>query len=98
TVSIGLHASNTTGTDDKSLVVTVAPADVAPVLTSSLSADTTVGAPFSYTLSATGSPLPTLSFTNLPTGITANGDKLTGTFSSTGQFSIGLHATSSAGT
>ncbi len=88
-VSIGIHASNTFGSDDQMLVVT---AGTVPSITSSLAASAVVGASFNYTLAATGSPAPNMSFTNVPAGITANGVALSGTFNSAGQFSIGLHS------
>lgn len=95
-VSIGVHAANAAGNDDKTLVVTIDPS-TPPAITSVLAANATLGAPFNYTLTATGNPAPTLSFTGLPAGITANGASLSGTFSATGQFSIGLHATNVGG-
>jgi plastocyanin len=97
TFSIGLHASNSQGSDDKTLFVTVDPADAAPVITSALTATAVVGQSFTYTLTATGSPAPALSFTTVPAGIAVNGDKLTGAFTSPGQFMIGVHAISSSG-
>lgn len=92
--SIGIHASNASGNDDKTLTLTVG---TVPVITSALTATAVVGANFSYTLTATGSPAPTLSFDTVPAALQVNGATISGTFNSSGQFSIGLHATNVAG-
>src|SRR5205814_830636 len=60
---------------------------------SATTATNSAGTPFGYTLAATGAPAPTLTFTNLPAGIAANGATLSGSIASNGQYSVGLHAT-----
>jgi hypothetical protein len=70
-----------------------------PVITSGTPTAATAGSPYSYTVTATGSPKPTFSLTGtLPTGLTFNGT--TGTISGTpttpGTTTVTITATSSA--
>ncbi|HLX60316.1 MAG TPA: putative Ig domain-containing protein [Planctomycetota bacterium] len=95
TYSVGIHASNSAGADDKTLTITVA--GIAPKITSSLSASAVVGTPFTYTLAATGNPNPTLAFVNVPDILQINGATISGTFTGAGQIFVGLLATNSAG-
>ena len=96
TVTIGIHASNTAGTDDKILVVNVGSI---PQITSALTDTAVAGTPYSYTIVANGTPTPTFSFTaaDIPQGFNTAGPTISGTFSGPGQFSIGIHATNSSG-
>ena len=94
---IHMHATNSEGNDDQTLTITITNSPVPSKITSSLAAATTVGANFSYTLTATGLPVPTLSFTSVPADLTQTGATLHGVFQTSGQFSIGLHASNSAG-
>jgi uncharacterized repeat protein (TIGR01451 family) len=77
---------------------------VSPSITSSASTSATVGEPFSFAVTATGSPSPTLSATNstLPPGVTFtdNGGgqgTLSGTPTSSGTFAIVLNAANGVG-
>ncbi len=93
--TIGLQATNAIGSDNESLTVNVA---TLPVITSPTVVDAVVGTAFSYTLTATGSPTPDLSFTTaLPDGFTANGSTLLGTFTTDGIVTIGLQASNIGG-
>jgi hypothetical protein len=78
---------------------------VAPTITSAASANSIVGAPFSFTVTTTGFPVPALTETgSLPSGLTFtdNGDgtaTISGTPAATtgGSFPITINATSSSG-
>jgi D-hexose-6-phosphate mutarotase len=78
---------------------------VSPTITSAATANSIVGAPFSFTVTTTGDPAPTLSETgSLPSGLTFtdNGDgtaTISGTPAATtgGSFPITINATSSSG-
>ncbi len=72
TVTVNLTASNATGTGPIfRLVIAVAPALNASIITSAAQADTRVGDPFTYQLTATNSPT-SFSVTGLPAGLTLN--------------------------
>ncbi len=90
TYTIGLTASNGVGTNVEFLTLIVG---TVPVITTSIAADATSNSTFSYTIQATGSPTPDLTFNNVPQGFQVNGATITGTFTSVGQFGIGIHAT-----
>lgn len=92
--SVGLHAASSSGNDDETLTINVG---TAAVITSPLTATVTAGDNFNYTLTATGSPTPALSFTNVPSTLQTNGATISGAFGSTGQFAVGLHASNSFG-
>lgn len=100
TTNVLLGATNASGTGNATLTVTVAPAGSAPTITNnSLSAGGTVGTPFSYTITASGSPL-SYSATPLPAGlsiVTATG-AITGTPTATGTTTVQLGASNSSGT
>jgi len=99
TTAVLLGATNSTGTDNATLTITVAAAGVAPVITSPTIAAGTVGTPFGYTITATGSPF-AYDATGLPSGLTVNA--LTGTISGTpvsaGTTLVALSATNGFGT
>lgn len=65
--NISITASNSLGSDTQTLVLTVSSV---PVITSSLSGSLYTTNPFSYTITATGTPAPTLDATGLPDGWT----------------------------
>ena len=98
--TVNLNATNSAGQDDKVLTITVGAAPVKPTITSPLSASGIASQAFSYTLTAIGSPTPTLKLTGVvpswlnwdaPTGV------LTGTPTGPGVFTVNLNATNSAG-
>jgi plastocyanin len=76
-----------------------APAGPAPpVIASALTVAATVNLPFSFTLTATGSPPIAFSATGLPPGLTLTGNIISGTPTATGTFAVTLQATNGAGT
>ncbi len=97
TFNVPVVAQNAFGSDYRILAVSIGGA---PVITSALTATATVGAPFSYTLTATGSPVPTRSVTQLPAWASFNATTgvISGTPTHAGTFSIGLRATNTGGT
>lgn len=100
TTNVLLAATNATGTGNATLVVTVAPAGTAPVITNlPLTAAGTVGTPFSFTITATGLPT-TYAASPLPSGlsIVAATGAITGTPEQAGTTAVLLAATNAAGT
>ena len=100
TTSVLLGATNATGTGNATLTITVAAAGVAPIITNSpLTAAGTVGTPFSFTITATGTPT-SYSATPLPAGVVINTTTgaLTGTPTAVGSTSVLLGATNATGT
>jgi PKD repeat protein len=100
TTSVLLGATNGTGTGNATLTITVAAAGVAPVITNSpLTAAGTNGTPFSFTITASGSPT-SYSASPLPAGlsIVASTGVITGTPTATGTTSVVLGATNATGT
>ncbi len=100
TTSVLLGATNSTGTGNATLTVTVAAAGVAPIITNSpLSAGGTAGTPFGFTITASGSPT-SYSASPLPSGLAINTTTgaITGTPSVAGTTSVLLGATNSTGT
>lgn len=76
--NITLTATNTEGTDTKTLVVNITVAAAPPVISSSLTANAEVGVSFSYTITASNSPT-SFNATNLPAGLTRMGAVISGT-------------------
>jgi hypothetical protein len=100
TTNVLLSATNTTGTGNATLVVTVAAAGVAPIITNSpLTAAGTVGTPFSFTITASGTPT-VYAASPLPAGlsIVAATGVITGTPTTTGTTNVLLGATNTTGT
>ncbi len=97
TSQITLTATNNVGMDSKILTLTVTLAG-APVITSPDFINVRAGAPFSYTITATGPGAITYGASNLPTGLTLTGDTITGTAPSVGNYPATITASNSAGT
>ena len=96
--NISLSASNTGGTTNKTLVLTVG---TPPTITSQLTASGTAGDQFStYTFTASGSPTITYEVSNLPQGLTydAASQKINGTPAFAGVTDVLLTAANSFGT
>jgi hypothetical protein len=99
--NITLGAANTSGSDTRTLVLTVNPAPgggggLAPVISSPLTASVTAGAAFSYTLTASNSPT-TLTATGLPAGLTFSSPTITGAVAIPGIYNITLGAANASG-
>jgi PKD repeat protein len=93
-------AANTFGSATQSFTLTV---DQAPAITSASSAPATHGKTFSFTFTATGYPLPTVTHTGTVKGLTytrgTNGTAtLSGTPTTAGTYTLTITATNSVGT
>jgi len=98
TFPVTLTATNSAGSDSKQLVITIQPAMVTPpAITSALVATGTVGIPFSYTVTASGTLPITLTVTGLPAWAGFTSPVISGAPTVTGTFPITLTATNSAG-
>lgn len=94
------NAGSILNTYTKIAQLTMAPgeANEAPQIVSSLSAQASTQAPFSYKLLASGTEPITLSASGFPAGLGFDGTaSITGTATASGSFSIGLSATSAYG-
>ena len=97
TSSIALSATNAGGTGTAALALTINAA--MPVITSTLTDSGTVGASFSYTITASNSPA-SFNATGLPAGLSVNTATgvISGTPTSAGTTSVTLSATNAGGT
>lgn len=99
---VALTATNSAGTSNAQLTITVAPAPATPTITSATTVSATVGQPFpTYAITATGVPAPSsFSAVGLPAGLSLN--NATGAISGTptvfGTFAVTIAATNSTGT
>jgi hypothetical protein len=99
-LAVVISATNAYGTGSATVTVTIAAAGVAPTITNNTpNAAATVGAPFSFTITAAGSPT-TYTASPLPAGlsIVAATGVITGTPTSSGTTVVTLGATNSSGT
>jgi hypothetical protein len=96
---VTLNASNASGTSSATLTITIAPAAAVPIITSPSSVTGTLGAPFSFTITASGSPTSYTAF-NLPPGLSLNPltGEITGTPTRATTTFVTLGATNAAGT
>ena len=81
-------------TQDKTITVSAAPG--APVITSAAAACVIVGTPFTYTITASGSPTG-FSAANLPPGLTFTNGVISGTPTIVGTYNIQITATNASG-
>ncbi len=98
--TVGLSASNASGTGTGNVTITIAAALVnPPVINSATTAGGNVGVAFNYTITATNSPTG-FNAANLPPGLTVNTTSglLNGTPTQAGNFSVTLSASNSGGT
>ncbi|MBS0631586.1 MAG: immunoglobulin domain-containing protein [Verrucomicrobia bacterium] len=108
TYAVVISASNAGGTSNPlALLITIKAGASAPSITSSLTADATQRAPFTYLVTASNmpnvSPLPAgngYTATGLPAGLALNPSNgiITGSISGTGSYNVVLTATNDAGT
>ena len=99
TTNVTLTADNNFGTDTKTLVITIAPAGTPPTITSTLTAATTAGQAFSYTITASGTAPITYSASGLPAGLSLNATSglISGAPSAAGTYTIPMTATNTYG-
>ncbi|MGO9325848.1 MAG: DUF4038 domain-containing protein [Terracidiphilus sp.] len=99
TSTVMLSATNSGGTGNATLTVTIAAVTSAPVITSALTASGTVGSAFSYQIAATNLPT-SYGATGLPAGLTVNSATglISGTPTAKGTSTVTLSATNSGGT
>ena len=97
TTNVVIGAVDAFGTDNKTLVITIGPAQP-PKITSSLTVTAALNTHFSYNVSATGKSPITYTVANLPPGLTANGGQISGTPTAVGTTNVTLTATNSLGT
>ncbi len=98
--SVALSATNSGGTGNATLLLTIAPAPIPPpVITSPSTADGTVGSAFSYQITASNNAT-SFGATGLPGGLTVNTATglISGTPTVSGNFSVTISATNSGGT
>ncbi|MBV1854339.1 putative Ig domain-containing protein [Catellatospora tritici] len=101
TTTVTVTATSSTITDQATFTWTITPAPTPPVITSGPPVDGTVGAPYHFTITASGFPAPTFSVTagKLPKGLSL--DTSTGVISGTPKkaktYTFTVTATNSAG-
>ncbi|HYG75324.1 MAG TPA: putative Ig domain-containing protein [Planctomycetota bacterium] len=102
TAAIGSHnvtltASNANGTqsDSKVLVISIAPAPA--LISSPLTATASEGVPFTYAMTATGTPPFTFSASPMPPGLSVQGANITGTPTAAGTYNIVITANNAVG-
>ncbi|NQU32182.1 MAG: LruC domain-containing protein [Bacteroidetes bacterium] len=100
TVNIEMTATNFMGSDTKTLVINITQPTAPPVITSSLTGNTTVLEDYTYQVTGTGEPTITYNATNLPDGLTFNSttNQITGNPTTAGTYNINLSATNGGGT
>lgn len=100
TYNVTLTADNYMGTDTKTLVFTITQPTAPPVITSNLTASTTVNQTYTYLVTASGTGTITYNATNLPAGLSFNASthQITGTPTTAGTYNITLTATNAGGT
>lgn len=97
TFEVLILATNSYGSDVKTLIITISEGIQPPSISSDLTASATQGFPFSYTIEASGSTPMTFNASNLPDGLSISGNTISGIPNVTGTFNVGLNATNAAG-
>jgi len=100
TFNVEMTATNFMGSDTKTLVIEITQPTAPPVITSTLTDNTTVDESYSYTLTASGTGPITYDATNLPSGLSFDptSHKITGIPTTAGTYNINLSATNDGGT
>ena len=95
TATVTINASNAAGTGSARLTITI---QAVPVITSATTATATQGEPFSYQITATGSPT-SFGASGLPTGLTIDTSTglITGAPKNVGKAAVTISATNAAG-
>lgn len=93
-----LTATNAYGNDAQTLVITINEGLQPPTITSVLTANGMTDFPFSYVITADGSQPMTFNASNLPAGLTFDGNTISGIPTVPGTYNIGLSAINAAGT
>ncbi len=98
TSSVALNATNTAGTGSATLALTIN-AFASPAITGVLTASSTVGTPFSYTITATNNPT-SFNATGLPAGLSVSPATgvISGTSTAAETSTVTLSATNATGT
>ena len=96
TDSITLSASNQYGIANPQILVVTVVGGVAPVITSATSEDIALGKPFSYLITASGSPT-SFSASPLPSGLSLTGATIAGTPTAIGITTVTLGASNAYG-
>jgi len=94
---VTVTATNVVRAVTQSLVVSVAPAAVAPTITSVATASGTVGQAFSHSLTASGTAPITWTASGLPAGLNLSGATITGTPTTAGSATVTVTARNGAG-
>lgn len=94
---IPLTVSNAVGAAQKILHLSLSAAGVMPNITGNLNAIGTVGVPLDLTVTATGTTPLTYAITNLPAGLQATGNRITGIPTQTGLFPINVSVSNPLG-
>jgi hypothetical protein len=79
TGTITVTATNSEGTDTESFTITVSSVPEAPAITSTPGTEATVNDTYTYSVTATGYPAPTITFSNLPGWLSQSGNTISGT-------------------
>ena len=100
TTSVTISATNASGTDSRTLAITVAAAVIPPVITSAGTATGTSGSAFTYQIVASNSPVSYGTSGSLPNGLSVNTTTglISGTPAQTGSFSMQVLARNAGGT
>ncbi len=93
---VSIVATNTAGTDTKTLTITVTATP--PVITSPLTISTGIIQNINYVITVTGAGPLTYTVTGLPPGLTFSGNTITGTASTPGVYNVILTVTNPLGT
>ena len=99
TYTATISATNAGGTASKTLILTINSNVVAPVISSAANAAGTVGASFSYAITATNTPT-SFGATALPAGLSINASTglISGTPTTAGTYTVTVSATNAGGT